>query len=570
MKKLELILQEIYGKNYQDIKKEIYPLLKNSSKRKRPQDWYKCMNLYATYPNSFQTGNKSTLYQLKYKLTYLKKLGIDIIHIFPFYESPMIDGGYDISDFINVRETLGGNKALEELLKSANQKKITILMDMIFNHVSIKHEWFKKAVSGDRKYRNYFLYSKNKPELISHYKDESGCWAEYDFNGKIQKIKIIFPEFAGEIPHYIKAKDGYWYYHTFYPHQIDLDWRNPDVFKEFAKILIYWAKKGMSFRLDAIIFMGKTIEKGILENSPLLHKIIHALHEITKKANPDSVFLVETVQPLKVIRKYFGNKDQIESEIAYSFPLTTQLWKSLLLHNTKGIYNSLKNHYSNMPEWSSWLHFLRNHDALSFEFVSKEDNSKLFSKVINKGLTFCRGFGVAGRTFSFLNCDVERHIMAYTLLASLPGSVQVMYGDEIGKPNDFSFMKKQKLMKQNQMKDKSIVEDTRDINRGILTDSEISTKKSQKIYNSISHILTIRKELKGFFKTVPRFKPNNRLFIASYKLKSKKLITIVNVTDKKQTVNVFKRIHPVLTIGKTKVYPKLLQLSKYSSIWFIE
>src|SRR3989344_3811595 len=271
--------------------------------------WYKKLQMYVVYADSFTTVNQKSkiknqndkskfknrnkgrgdFYTLTEKLEYIRELGCNAIHVLPFLESPMVDGGFDVSDYYKVRENLGGppsprgnvgategrgNEAFEKFLAKAKSLRLKVFMDLVLNHVSEEHEWFRKAVAGEGRYRNYFIWQKEKPELVKTFEKGGKLWARYRVRLKrksqsskpqlkVQKLKqyidllVVFSDFVGEIPHWRQGKDGYWYFHSFYPQQLDLNCDNPKVLIEMAKVLIYWANKGLSFRLDAIGHLGK-------------------------------------------------------------------------------------------------------------------------------------------------------------------------------------------------------------------------------------------------------------------------------------------------------------------------
>ena len=569
MSKLNALLSEIYGNTSEQIISEIQSYIKVKKAEKSSRDWYKTMNLYVAYPESFCKDNKCGLNQLIEKIPYIKKLGINALHVLPPYESPMIDAGFDISDFKKIRKELGGNKAFDKLIEVCKKNNIKLFLDMIFNHISNEHSWFRKAVSGDQKYRDYFEYYEEKPKFIKRFKNDSGNWAKYKFKGKEVDIRIIFPEFCGKIPHFIQAKDRNWYYHTFYPHQIDLNWRNPDVFVEYAKILIFWAKKGLSFRLDAITFMGKNIENGNVESNEVLHKIITALHMIMKMANKDSVFLVETCQPLDTIKKYFKHKRNREAELAYSFPFMNELWKAIILNDATDIPKAIDSLFKKIPYYASWINFLRNHDELSMEFASPKDRTLICNKIQSKGVGFRNGYDIAGRTASFLDGDKKRIINAYCLLASMPGAIQIIYGDEIGKENDFEFMKTMVKIKQKRTNDTSISDDTRDINRGRIQDVDTARVKAKEIYKTLSQIFNTRIRYRNYFQKPPSSfqNINKNIYFSTYKKGIKKLHIIINLSDKEQAIPLETKLNPVLASKGSLLEDKKLHLEEYGYMW---
>ena len=564
--KYEKILQAIPQTNMQTTD-QIHDL---NQKQEKPRNWHKKINLYVTYPNAFEINGEKNLNTLNTQLNHVKNLGCNALHVLPMFESPMIDAGFDISDYKKVRENLGGNEAFDNLLNNARKLNIQVFTDLIFNHISDQHEWFQKAIKGDQKFRNYFIHFKNKPKFIKKYINEKGIWADYDFDRKTVTIRIVFPDFAGEIPHFIHAEDGYWYYHTFYPHQLDLDWNNPDVFLEFVNIIKYWSLKSLNFRLDAITFLGKNLQQGIIESSPLVHKIVTALNLVQKAYNPTGVFLVETCQEIETIKKYYGDQ-MIESELAYNFPLMDALWTSILNTDSSSLWKVIQESLRNLPNHAEWVTFLRNHDELNFEFVSEKEREDDFNKIIKNGLSFRKDFGVAGRTFSLLDNSIEKTVMAYALLASVPGNPAIIYGDEFGKENDFEFMKQMTASKKANEGTHKIVDDTRDINRGVITEKLTSTPKAQKILSEISKIFNARLKYADYFLFQPKkmqTMDDPDVFAATYKDKQgPNLKVIINISKNPKTFSVEKNEKVVLEINKVTRNKQEINLGAYSGVW---
>jgi maltose alpha-D-glucosyltransferase/alpha-amylase len=474
----------------------------------------------------------------------------------------MIDKGFDISNYKKIRKNLGGNEAFENLLKTAKENDMHIMVDMVLNHISHEHEWFQRAVQGSSRYRDYFYHSKDKPQFLKRYKNKEGVWAKYLVNGKEMDIYIVFPEQAGEIPHWYQAEDGYWYYHTFYPHQLDVNWNNPEVFLEFVEIIAYWASKGLSFRLDAIPYIGKSFEKNLWIDEDKTHSFIEALKRIMEKVNPNSIFLVESCVDLEDIKIYFGDNES-ESELAYNFPLMQSVWTALLTGEIEGIWKNLEVANSKIPDWASWVNFLRNHDEMTLE---NQNGSELYEQLISKGLPFREGFGVSGRTYDFLDKDSKRVLMAYSLLASLPGIPAVIYGDEIGKENDYQYMITQ-LEEKRKQGISEVREDTRDINRGQITESEADSEKAKDLYNAFSKLFKIRAKYAKFFRQMPkRLDAPEGIFKAKYKNGGETLVVIVNLTDEKKNVEVDTNKEVIYsTHDRDSTIPQ--KLEPYETIW---
>lgn len=570
MPRIKKLLQELYPEKADYVWNEVNAIVGSNVVDSQTSGWYKNINAYVVYPDSFVSNGKATLDQLAEKLPYLEKMGIELIHILPFLASPQIDTGFDVSDYLSVRSDVGGNTAFEKLLVQAKQRGIRIMMDIILNHISNQHEWFKKAIEGDEKYRNFFVYTKDKLKLIKQYVCEKGPFAKYEFNGKEYDFRIIFPDFVGELPHWVQGEDGYWYFHTFYPHQLDVDWNNPEVFVEFAKILIYWAKKGVSFRLDATIFLGKHVFEGEYESPPNVHKFIRALNAIMHMVSKDSVFLAEAVQDVEVIKQYYGDKNEIECEMTYNFPLMSNLWAGFLQQNCTSLYKVIEDSWRNIPSWAGWVNFIRNHDGLSLEFVD-EKCFKLCHEHLGqegRGVPFMSGFNIAGRTASFLDGDEPKLLTMHFVLASLPGTLALIYGDEIGKENDFKFMREFTDKKRKLLNDFSIVDDPRDINRGQVTDDDLLRAKEQIVYDSFCKILSKRKELKRFFIRCPeRVKCSDRVLGLRYVLEDEELLVYVNIGKENEWVDVKGDV--VLNMGNVKRENEKYSLGSMSGVWML-
>lgn len=205
--------------------------------------WWHDKVAYQVYPKSFCDTNGDGIGDIKgiiSKLDYLKDLGIDIIWISPMYKSPMIDQGYDIADYYNIDPGFGTMEDMDELLKEAKKRNMYILMDLVVNHCSSEHEWFKKALKDpEGKYGKYFYIKEGKGD------NPPTNWRSY-FGGSTWE----------KIPNTNK-----YYLHSFAKEQPDLNWENEEVKEEIYKMINWWLDKGLAgFRIDAIINIQKNLE----------------------------------------------------------------------------------------------------------------------------------------------------------------------------------------------------------------------------------------------------------------------------------------------------------------------
>ena len=205
--------------------------------------WWHDKVAYQIYPKSFLDTNGDGIGDLKgiiSKLDYLKELGIDIIWLSPIYKSPFVDQGYDIADYYAIAEEFGTMEEFDELLAEAKKRDMHIIMDLVINHCSDKHEWFQKALADpDGEFADYFYFRKGKNgNPPSNYRSYFGgsCWEK------------------------VPGTDKY-YFHMFAKEQPDLNWENPKLRQELYKMINWWLEKGLSgFRIDAIINIKKDLD----------------------------------------------------------------------------------------------------------------------------------------------------------------------------------------------------------------------------------------------------------------------------------------------------------------------
>lgn len=279
--------------------------------------------VYQIYPKSFQDSNGTGLGDLKgiiSRLDYLQELGVTYLWLNPIYPSPQNDNGYDISDYLGINPDYGTMEDFETLVQEADKKGIKIMLDMVFNHCSTEHPWFKKALSGELRYKNYFIWKKARPD---------------------GSLPTNWPsKFGGPAWQYVPEFDEY-YLHLYDPTQADLDWKNPEVRNEFIKILKFWISKGVGgFRFDVINVIDKvsfenangTEGKEFYTDGPNVGTYIHQLYEeAMKETDPMTVGEMSAT----TIQKCAG----------YSNPKNEELTMCFNFHH-------LKVDYENQQKWT--------------------------------------------------------------------------------------------------------------------------------------------------------------------------------------------------------------------------
>ena len=208
------------------------------------KQWWHDKVAYQIYPKSFCDSNGDGIGDIPgiiSKLDYLKELGVDIVWISPMYKSPLADQGYDISDYYSIDPRCGSMEDMERLIMEAKKRDMYILMDLVVNHCSDEHEWFRKAVQDpDGKYGNFF-YIRDRKEG-----DSLPCnWRSY---------------FGGPVWEPLPGHPDKQYLHVFHKNQPDLNWENPEIREEVYKNIRWWMEKGLGgFRIDAIINIKKKL-----------------------------------------------------------------------------------------------------------------------------------------------------------------------------------------------------------------------------------------------------------------------------------------------------------------------
>lgn len=563
----------VYGKEktneiYNEVLKHAKSAIEARSPQLKEQDitrnseWYKNEIIYMFYADSFGVKNansQNTFKETAAMLDYLKDLGVTTLYILPFADSPMKDAGFDVKNPRNVRKDLGGLNEFKNFVSAAKEKGFKIKGDLVLNHLSDEHEWFKKLEAGDETYLNYFITLKEMPEYKKYNDEKLGTVIEYtEPDGRISKRRLIFPENTDN--HYRKITvngNDYYIYHTFYPFQLDINWENPEVLYYMLDTVSNWANLGIDiFRMDAIPYLSK--EAGTnAENRPKTHAIVTLLSNYIQLTAPSSVIQVEACQQPKDIVQYFGKDREVsveinntekklkrtsEAQIAYHFPYMNAIWATLVSGNKK-YFTELANNPVAIPQSAAWGNFLRVHDELSLEMASPEVRNLIFEDLAPKGANFRNGFGVSGRLANFLDKNPNRILQAYSILFSVPGIPIIYYGDEVGVANNFENAKKSAEKRKKKQKELNLtsVFDSRDINRGEVPQKLFygSTKGyyefNSKVYKKVKHLIEVRKSLPvmvdGDFQILQTKSPHNLCYIR--KNKEQQILVVNNLSKDK-------------------------------------
>lgn len=579
-KEIKTSLAKVYGQdNVEVMYSNILEIAKKAKEQRslslleddlnRKSDWYKDEVIYMFYANHF--GVKSLDKNNTFKddiemLDYLKGLGVTTIYILPFVDSPMEDAGFDIRNPRDIRADLGGMFEFQKFLSAARAKGFKIKADLVLNHLSDQHEWFQQALKGDTSKINYFVVREQMPEYTKYKDPKLGWVAEYkEANGKTSKRRIIFPEITENNYRKVTINNkDYYFYHTFYPFQLDINWENPKVLYYNLETIAFWANQGVDiFRMDAIPYLIK--EDGTnAENLEETHRIIKILSAFIQAVAPRSVIQAEACQMPNKILPYFGTerkfKDEIkgkekeitrtdEVQIAYHFPYMPAIWASLVTADNSYFWKAYKQ-TPQIPETASWALFLRVHDELTLEMVNQKTRELIFDDLAPKGAAFRKGFGVSGRMANFLDNNPDRIGMAFSILMSLPGIPIIYYGDEIGIQNNFANAKKSAKLRENKQKSTKSIKnnvsmlsyfDSRDINRGPITQKTFEDAVNNKgtynnmVYERVKQLIKVRKQYpvitRGSFVELKTKSPEVFAYVRA--TDEDRVVVINNLSDKK-------------------------------------
>lgn len=361
--------------------------------------------IYQAYPKSFKDtdGNGiGDLRGIKEKVPYLADLGVNMLWLNPFYISPQNDNGYDVADYTSIDPMFGTWEDFDSLVEEAASHGIYLMLDMVLNHTSTEHEWFKKALAGEKKYQDYYILRELQEDgsLPTNWESKFGgkAWSQFGDTDK-------------------------YYLHLYDVTQADLDWRNPEVREELFDVVNFWIEKGVKgFRFDVINVIGKDVDlkdaedgvgKSHYTDTPIVHDFIHELNQRTYGRYDDIVTVGEM------------SSTTVEHGIKYSNPNRNEMSMIFSFHHLKVDYKEGEK-WSTMPfdflelkrildEWQVGMTEGGGWNAL---FLNNHDQPRANSR-----------FG------DTVNYPVETSTMLAQTIHLLRGTPYVYQGEEIGMTN---------------------------------------------------------------------------------------------------------------------------------------
>lgn len=426
-------------------------------RREKNPEWFKQNDMMGMmlYVDNF-AGN---LQGVRQKLDYLKKCGVNYIHLMPLLESPKgrSDGGYAVADFRKVQPELGTMEDLEAVTEDCHKKQMSVCMDFVMNHTSEDHEWAVRARKGEGEYMSrYFFY------------DNYSIPEQYE-----RTVPQVFPTTAPgnftylpEIGHYVMT--------TFYPYQWDLNYRNPRVFNEMMYNFLFFANVGIDvIRIDAVPYIWKQLGTDC-RNLPQVHTIVRMMRMIGEIVCPGVLLLGEVVMEPSKVAPYFGTVEKPECHMLYNVTTMATMWNSLATRDTRLLKRQM-DILAGLPKEYVFLNYLRCHDDIGWglDYATLKwwgMEERTHKQYINDFFTGCaEGSYSRGELYNadpvtgdarFCGtaasmCGVEkagfeqddeqmkyairRDLMLHAFMFTQSGIPMLYSGDEVGQTNDYAY-----------------------------------------------------------------------------------------------------------------------------------
>jgi maltose alpha-D-glucosyltransferase/alpha-amylase len=374
--------------------------------------WYKDAIIYELHVRAFADSNGDGIGDfpgLLTKLDYLQDLGVTCIWLLPFFASPLRDDGYDISNYTDVNPSYGTLNDFKAFLDAAHFRGMQVMIELVINHTSDQHPWFKAArvAAPGSPERDMYVWS----DTAEKYKD----------------ARIIFADTETSNWTWDETAKAY-YWHRFFSHQPDLNYDSPLVMEEVLKAMRFWLDMGVDgLRMDAIPYLCER-DGTSCENLPETHIAIKKLRAALDAGYANRMILAEANQWPADVRPYFGDGD--ECHMAFHFPLMPRIYMALRQEDRQPITDIMAQ-TPPIPNNCQWGLFLRNHDELTLEMVTHDERDYMYF-AYSADPRMRVNVGIRRRLAPLVDNNRRRIELLNSLLLSFPGTPILYYGDEIG------------------------------------------------------------------------------------------------------------------------------------------
>jgi maltose alpha-D-glucosyltransferase/alpha-amylase len=374
--------------------------------------WYKDAIIYELHVRAFADSNGDGIGDfagLLSRLDYLQDLGVTCIWLLPFFPSPLRDDGYDIANYVDVNPSYGTLNDFRLFLDAAHQRNMQVMIELVINHTSDQHPWFKAARLAPPASPAREMYVWSNSDAL--YKD----------------ARIIFTDTEKSNWTWDETAQAY-YWHRFFAHQPDLNFDNPLVLEEVLKAMRFWLDMGVdALRMDAIPYLVER-DGTSCENLPETHRIIKSIRAAIDADYGNRLILAEANQWPADVRPYFGDGD--ECHMAFHFPLMPRIYMALRQEDRLPITDIMAQ-TPPIPDNCQWGLFLRNHDELTLEMVTSDERDYMYF-AYSADPRMRINVGIRRRLAPLVDNNRRRIELLNSLLLSFPGTPILYYGDEIG------------------------------------------------------------------------------------------------------------------------------------------
>jgi maltose alpha-D-glucosyltransferase/alpha-amylase len=534
--------------------------------------WFKDAVIYQLHVKAFRDSNGDGVGDfagLTERLDYLRDLGVTTLWLLPFYPSPGRDDGYDISDYGDINPAFGTMRDFRRFMAEAKRRDLRVITELVINHTSDQHDWFKRAKRSPRgsSARNWYVWSGS--------------------DQKYQGTRIIFTD-TEKSNWTWDTEAGAFYWHRFFSHQPDLNFDNPRVVRAVLQVMKRWLDCGVDgFRLDAVPYLCER-EGTNNENLPETHDVLKRLRAELDAYSPNKVLLAEANQWPEDVQQYFGSGD--ECHMAYHFPLMPRIYMAIAQEDRFPITDIMRQ-TPEIPANCQWAMFLRNHDELTLEMVTDAERDYLWSTYAADPRARIN-LGIRRRLAPLMDNDRRKIELMNSILLSMPGTPIIYYGDEIGMGDNIYLGDRNSV--------RTPMQWTPDRNAGFsrcdpaqlylpcimdpvygydAVNVEAQQRSLSSLLNWMKRLISVRKSTKVFGRgTLTFIRPANRAVLAYVRqFDGEAILCVANISRSAQAVELdmtpWKGRVPQEMLGRTHFprigdLPYLVTLPPYGFFWF--